>query len=405
MRLVVIGDVGVTEDMMHIGDEAMFEAMVTRFRERGARITGVSVAPEETAERYGIEAVQRIGFDLSGGRAAAEARLDAVVRAAASGAGPDPEPSPSGLLADDPAWGVIGAVREADGVAVAGGGNMASNWPMHIFERRALAGIAAALGVPFVVSGQTLGPVLDEDDRGLIREIGAIARRLGVRESASARLAGELGIGGDVLRQSVDDASFLVDAEPAPAEPYLLVSLSTHLGGRDRAAAVTALAHLLDDLARRTGAVVRFHAHWGSLTDGEIRGDSVLHEEVRRAMGSPSEVVTTGDSVSAARLARGAALLVTSRYHPAVFAVPAGVPTLGVCVDDYTRVKLTGALGNFDQDGVVSLDDVLDGSATGVAHSLWESRDNVRIRGCDASARQRVLADAWWDELHEALTS
>jgi polysaccharide pyruvyl transferase WcaK-like protein len=404
MRLVVIGDVGVTDAMMHIGDEAMFEAMVGQFTRRGAQITGISADPVETAERYGIDAVQRIGFDMSLGREAAEARLQAIVDAAASGASVS-DAEGAGLDPDDPAWAVIEAVRAADGVAVAGGGNMASNWPMHIFERRALAGIAEALDTPFVVSGQTLGPELITEDRELIREIGEIARRLGVREVASARLAGELGIDDEVLRQTVDDASFLVDerADAGTVDPYVLVSLSTHLGGRPRRSAVEAIAALLDRLAATTGAEVRFHAHWGSLRDGETRGDGVLHEEVRQAMTAPSVVVPTGDSPAAARLARGAALLVSSRYHPVVFAVPAGVPTLGVHVDAYTKVKLTGALGNFDQTGVVSIDDVIDGSAAGRAEGLWSSREGIRARGLAAADRRRPESDRWWDELFEVL--
>lgn len=406
MRLVVIGDVGVTDAMMHIGDEAMFEAMVGQFIRRGAQVTGISVDPTETAARYGIDAVQRIGFDMSLGRDAAETRLRAIIDAAASGATAADPGAPS-LAADDPAWGVIHAVRAADGVAVAGGGNMASNWPMHIFERRALAGIASATNTPFVVSGQTLGPELITEDRELIREIGEIARRLGVREVASARLAQELGIDDEVVRQTVDDASFLVDEAVATdqAAPYVLVSLSTHLGGRPRTTAVAAIAKLLDRLASTTGAEVRFHAHWGSLRGDEIRGDSVLHEEVRGSMTVPSVVVPTGDSPAAARLARGAALLVSSRYHPVVFAVPAGVPTLGVFVDGYTKVKLTGALGNFDQTGAVSIDDVIDGSAAGRAEGLWSSREGIRARGLAAAERRRPESDLWWDELFEVLSS
>ena len=78
MRVVAIGDVGVVDDMMHIGDEAMFEAARDELAARGADVVGVSSAPAETAARYGIEAVARIGFDGLD-RDAAEARLAAVL--------------------------------------------------------------------------------------------------------------------------------------------------------------------------------------------------------------------------------------------------------------------------------------------------------------------------------------
>ena len=40
MQLVAIGDVGVVDDMMHIGDEAMFEALKDELTARGAGIIG-----------------------------------------------------------------------------------------------------------------------------------------------------------------------------------------------------------------------------------------------------------------------------------------------------------------------------------------------------------------------------
>ena len=49
MRLVMIGDVGVVDDMVHIGDEAMFEAAVEELADRGVEVTGVSSAPADTA--------------------------------------------------------------------------------------------------------------------------------------------------------------------------------------------------------------------------------------------------------------------------------------------------------------------------------------------------------------------
>ena len=166
MRVVVIGDVGVAGGMMHIGDEAMFDAMVEALRARGAdAITGISSAPAETAVRYGIDAIDRIGFE--GSRAEMQARFDAVV-AAVDGA--------AGLPREDPARAVIDAVAGADAVVIAGGGNLASNWPLHVFERAALVAIAERLDRPLVVSGQTFGPRLEGVDRELVGRLLRSAR-------------------------------------------------------------------------------------------------------------------------------------------------------------------------------------------------------------------------------------
>ena len=87
MRIVAIGDVGVVDGMMHIGDEAMFDALVEALRARGASsIVGVSGNPSETAERYGIEAVGRIGFTGARRRHGGPIRGRAAMRRRRTGA-------------------------------------------------------------------------------------------------------------------------------------------------------------------------------------------------------------------------------------------------------------------------------------------------------------------------------
>ena len=344
MRVVALGDVGVIDDMMHIGDEAMFQSATEHLHARGIDVVAVSSAPAETAARYRVHAVPRIRFDGLN-RAESEVRLAAVL-AAAEGLGP--------LAADDPARKVIAAVAGADGVLIAGGGNLASTWRLHVYERAALVGAAARLGRPAVVSGQTLGPDLRGRDRELVSELLATARLVGVRESTSHGLARDLGTD---ARLGVDDASF-VGLEPGDSPPVgsgVLVSLSLSLGGAPRAATVERVARLVDAAAELVGGPVRFHAHFGPLTGVQPRGDAVLHEEVRALMQATSTVVPTGNAGEAASLARSAAVLITGRYHPAVFAAPAGVPVLGLVTDAYTAVKQRGALAHWGQEATVPI--------------------------------------------------
>src|SRR6187431_2553150 len=117
MRVVAIGDVGVLDGMLHVGDEAMFEALVIELRARGAtEITAISSNPEDTRARYGVNA----------------------------------------MTATDPA--LEQAVGDADLVVIAGGGNMSSIWPQHILLRSTIGRLARDLGTPLVVTGQTIGP-------------------------------------------------------------------------------------------------------------------------------------------------------------------------------------------------------------------------------------------------------
>ncbi|VXC08197.1 polysaccharide pyruvyl transferase family protein [Frigoribacterium sp. 9N] len=404
MRIVTIGDVGVLDGMVHIGDEAMFHEATVQLRARGATITGVSSNPAETAERYGIDAVPAIGFHpaTTGGRLGQRERRARVLSAIDGGAGHLPQ--------DDPAWQVVEAVREADGVLVAGGGNMASLWPMHVYERNTLGLIARRFDKPLVVSGQTIGPVLEGEDRELVTELLDAAALVGLREGASLELVRSLGVDPTTTVGTVDDASFL-GFEAAPpaggaagaAAPYLAVSLSAHVGDADRGAFATAVARLLDRVAGEAGLEVVFLAHWGSLDPTEERGDSLLHRAVLDQLTVPARVEPTTDSPAAARFARGAALHLTSRYHPAVFAVAGGVPTVGLAVDDYTTIKLTGALGNFGQTSVVSAAQLLAGEADVVALAAWAGRDAVRSAWADRLDGTRAASAAWWDRVAAAL--
>ena len=376
MRIVAIGDIGVIDEMIHIGDEAMFGAMADAVRSRGVdAITGISSRPAESSARYGIEAVEPLGFGPD--RAANEARMLGIL---------------SGDL-DERASAVAEAVHAADGVVIAGGGNMTSLWPHHVYERATLGALAAAAGIPLVVTGQTIGPELGPRDAELVAGLLSSARLVGLREPSSYALVSGLAVTAP-FEQTIDDASYLVSDEPDRGD-YALVSLANHVGGADREAVVREVAALLDGL----GMPVRFLAHFGSLVPGESRGDSVLHDRVIAAMHSPAEVVTPTDSETAARLARGAALVVSSRYHPVVFAAPAGVPVVAIPVDDYTGVKLRGALGNFGQDGLLPVDGLVAGSGAAVASRVWARRDELAASVPD----RRAESAAWWDRVAESL--
>ncbi len=391
MRVVTIGDVGVVDDMMHIGDEAMFQAACEELGSRGADIVAVSSVPADTSARYGVDAVGRIRFDLLD-RQASEERL-AAVWALAEGR--------DSLPADDDAHAVVAAVASADGVLIAGGGNLASTWPLHVYERAALAGIAARLGRPVVLSGQTLGPDLRGRDLDLVGDLLRSARLVGVRESASHALAGTLGV---QARLGVDDASFvgMTTGDAAAPREGVLVSLSLSLGGAPRPETVQRVAALVDAAADTVGGPVRFHAHFGALVGESPRGDALLHDEVRARMRTPSSVVPTGEVTAAASLARSSALLITGRYHPAVFAAPAGVPVLGLVTDEYTAVKQRGALAHWGQDATVSIREA-DTAGIPRLQTLWQSRADIDDTAAARRPAHRADMTAWWDAVAEAV--
>lgn len=389
MSVLIIGDVGVLDGMFHIGDEAMFEVAVGELSERDLSPIGVSSNPPETAARYGIPALPRLGF-AGLDRADAARRADHLLAVAAGSA----ELSP-----DDPAVEVFKALEAARLLVNAGGGNLATRWHSHVFERTTLARLARAQGVPVVVTGQTLGPDLDAPDDAAVARMLREAALVGVREPDTAALVDSWGLSATL---NVDDASFLglgEDGEDGVSAPPrgVVVSLSGWFAGRRADQVEQHIAELADAAARTVGPV-SFHAHFGPLDPAApARGDAALHERVRQRMSEPSTVIPTGTSRDAAALVRRAELLITGRYHPAVFAAPAGTPVLAVSADQYTRIKLGGALGHWGQSGVLDLDELRD--APRRLEALVADTAAIRDEAAARLPRLRAASRQWWDRV------
>jgi polysaccharide pyruvyl transferase WcaK-like protein len=160
---------------------------------------------------------------------------------------------------------------------------------------------------------------------------------------------------------------------------------------------------LLDGLAARTGLQIDFLAHFGSTIAGVVTGDAVLHAEIAERMSAPANQITPTTAVAAADLARTASLVLTSRYHPAVFATAAGVPTIGVSVDEYTTVKLSGALGNFGQNSVLPITALVAGDGPAIADRVWTQRDSIRAAAEPVVKAQAAASAIWWDRVFYAL--
>jgi len=76
---------------------------------------------------------------------------------------------------------------------------------------------------------------------------------------------------------------------------------------------------------------------------------------------------------------------------------------LGIAVDEYTTVKLTGALGNFGQSGVLPLADLLAGHGPAAVLGLWQDRDSIRrATAAAAEARSREM-DEWMSRVAQLL--
>ena len=249
MKIVLLGDLGSTGGY-HVGDEAMAESVVEQIgARRQVEVVAVSGDPEDAVSRYGWGAVPRIGFAAPlTTDAQRDSRLNTVLRAAGG--------ETNGLAWADDAWKVIHAVADADAVVVSGGGNLSSTWPEHVYERVALARLAALFNKRLVVTGQTIGPHLTGRHAELVAEFLTSAVLVGVRESSSRELALRLGVVPDRLVSVVDDATYMrgSDAGSAlPEGPYVAATFSADTGLADFDGCISSIADLLDGVAESFG--------------------------------------------------------------------------------------------------------------------------------------------------------
>jgi len=381
--VVVAGDIG-GPDGYHAGDEAMFAANVARLRtlRPDVEVTAISRDPDWTARRYRVDAIPPIGFPSS----------------------PQAEPD-RGLLwnqvllnagrfrtggtvnSTDCGANVIAAIARADALIVSGGGNLCSRFAEHVYERMALIEIASSTGRRVLVLGQTLGPDLEPVHADLLARYLKRAAVVGVREACSASLAKSLGIpAADILRQ-LDDAWFLrPDASHAVPRSFIEQKRSSWIGVTlaplpDRYAnggAVRSLARQLSAIMRATSADIVFMPHWNALEGpsdaGVMRQIIELLDEPERATLLP---VHTAEAIC--WISRHAAMIITSRYHPTVFALSGAVPCVSIYSDEYSRVRQMGALGHagFEQHAI-DLDSCLNGLLASVALELWQNRVTAR---------------------------
>lgn len=392
-RIAVLADLG--QDVYHAGDEAMGHAAADELHSRGLQVLLLSRNPAQTERLFGFPAAATLPFPWP--PAEREARLQRI-RGHLSGA--------SELPAGDPALALIGELSKCDGVLIAGGGNLNSRYGWLLYERAAVVAVARALGKPVVISGQTLGPQLTAADAVVLAEMLEAADLSSMREPASTQLARSLGA---TPVAGLDDASFLSAenlrenlpdnlpdnlAENLPEHGYVAVTVSPFSGASVDFS--ERIASQLDALHGQTGLPAVFIPHMG--IGAEHGWDRESHARIAEAMSTPSRQLPVLTARQAAAVTAGAALVLTSRYHPAVFALSAGVPVLGLAVDTYSGVRLAGAMGNWGlADFVLPLPALEDGLLGPALTETWQRRAEISGHLAAARPSREASARLWWD--------
>ncbi|MBE0008213.1 MULTISPECIES: polysaccharide pyruvyl transferase family protein [unclassified Arthrobacter] len=410
MRVAILGDIG--QHVYHVGDDAMTHAAVDELAARGVNdVVLLSRNVEDTTARFGTDAAPTIEFPWP---YADYQRYLADIRSFLAG-------EAHGLAPDDQVHPLIETLRGCDAVLIAGGGNMNSVYGWLLYERAAVVEIAHHLGKTVLIAGQTIGPLLYGADRDVAARMLSRAALVGAREDSSLTLGRTLA--GPAVVPCLDDASFLAstsldttaDAAPAPgtsapatadsvpaAGSYLVGTFSGSTGACPRDQFVAAAAKTLDDAAELSGLPVLLLPHMA--VEGEGGVDETLHAEIAAAMTARVESRHIASARDTAAMTARAALVITSRYHPVVFALDGGVPTVALSLDEYSDVRLRGAMANWGLgDFTLPLPSLLAGSLGAAIREVWERRDETATHV--HSLRPRKVADsaAWWDLVVRAL--
>ncbi len=396
---MVVGDVGSVADY-HVGDDAMLFGLLAAAEHAGLRAgwTVVSATAEiaaSAATRFGQPAVAGFGFDGCPDRAARQVllvELDAL---------------PPG--ADGPGRELRQALAGSTALIIAGGGNLSRSWPALVYERLAAARQAGRLGIPVVLTGQSIGPGFGAELRPLVTELLGTAARVGVREQFSAALALLLGVPEERIVLGDDDAAVLAclpDVDPstetAPnpvpvSEPFVAVTVND-LGE----AVLTALAGQLAEHSSRTGAGLVLVPHAGNLAGPAGQDVAAAHRVAEvfdarlAALGIDRRAVVAPlpSAAEAVRYCRRAELVISSRYHPVVFAGSCRTPMLFLHQDAYTAQKGIGALARFGMaDWRLSVEHAAAGRLLPALTELWQQRGRLAERlpsGVGERARERL---------------
>lgn len=402
MRVAVLADIG--QPIYHVGDEAIGQSVVERLQARGAEVVLLTRDVAHTQRHHlGVAAARTLQFPWS--PLDAERYLGEIRQVLAGTTG--------ALPPDDQIHEVSATIAGVDALLIAGGGNLNSTYRWLLYERVAIALVAARLGKPVVLTGQTLGPALIEHDRALVAELLGICTLVSLREHRSVCLAREIAPAQHAIWAGLDDAACwpsapLVGAPPQPAPASgagrAVATFSPGTGPVPRDEAVEAIAALLDGFAIGAGLTIELVPHMA--TPGARDEDIAFHEQIVAASASSRlHTRALATAPDAARQIEGAGLVITTRYHPVIFASTLAVPIFALVPDHYTDVRIGGALANVGLAGwCVPLSATLTPMAAEALEAVWQQRTEVAAHLRSANLGLQAGHERRWDDIFTALS-
>lgn len=425
MRAALLCDVDQT--VYHVGDEAIADASAAMLRERGHEVVMLS-----RHEKYGpggeppALSIPALTFPWS---VTERVRYLEEIRAVLQG-------DTGALPAHDKLFGIIDALRTVDALVIGGGGSLNSRYGWLLSERVATALVAAHLGKPVVLTGQSLGPELSAADAALVGEMLDVCLLAGLRDPDSLALARSIRPDHPRLHACADDATALdlagLSGQPgasadeeaeadAEAGPVISVTIGSDPSPLPSEAYAPLLAEVIDAVAERTGGRVEFVPHMADPDAGG--GDERVHAEVAALLQHPSSQAPLELAAEAALRTARADYVITTRFHPVVFGASSGASVLALPLNRYGISRMRGALSNAGwSDAVVPLaalwrpgsgtQETEDASSESsidrsllalVVDELVGSRESEKHHLGRSASVLEARARSWWDAVTAAL--
>jgi polysaccharide pyruvyl transferase WcaK-like protein len=184
------------------------------------------------------------------------------------------------------------------------------------------------------------------------------------------------------------------------------VTLHTFAASQEEDQALAVLANQLDRIADQTGLHLVFIPHVGQDESGTAFSDLRVGKRLAGLLKNHIRM-TVLDIENARRVVwwtQHAAMVISTRYHPLVFGLSGGVPCLAIYTDEYTRIKLQGALKHADlQQWSLPIKAALSDALFEAAAELWLRRDAIIEHLEIVRTLWRILDDRYEKRLLSAL--
>lgn len=265
---------------------------------------------------------------------------------------------------------LLNNLKSADILFNVGGGNLNSLMRVELYSKGLTYLVCKILGKPIILSGQTIGPInnwLDKKIAGFfLNKVDVITLR---DINASIEVLKSIGVTKPTIKETVDDALLLPPASSKRTktvflnekirEDYpLVIGMNANAYLKDVTSAESyrkkesynqILADVADRLASELGAKIVFiPMEYNPMYDDRIAASEVLKLMKRRD--KVSIIKGEYDDHTLKGLIGQMNLVIGLRYHFVIFATTMGVPTIGIYLGKYYKMKIRGILELMEQE-------------------------------------------------------